>query len=336
MTLADLEHFRNLLLERESSLTQVLNITPPPKEEDVQQVQSLLTEIKDALGRVDNKSYGECEVCKGEVEHHRLEVQPTVKVCLECITRQEQTQLEEELTLAGKIHRALLPQEAEKIEGYDLSVKSISARIVGGDYYDFLPAGHDRRARIVIADAMGKGLPAGFLMSNIRGALRILSEDIVSPQMLVTRLNRWLCRNIPTTKFFSLSCVAIESGNTEKSHLTYTNAGHCPPILVRRNGEIDHLEPTGGVLGVHENFTYEEKGATIDRGDLLILFTDGVTEAENKKGDMFGEVRLAQFLKVHRQDDLDSLLNIMLNEVFSFSGCNELEDDYTVIAIRKL
>ncbi len=314
----------------------MLNETPPVREEEIHQVQELLSEIKNALGRVDNKSYGECEVCKGEVEHYRLEVQPTVQVCLECITRQEQTQLEEELTLASKIHRAMLPQEAETIEGYDLAVKSVSARVVGGDYYDFLPAASDRQARIVIADAMGKGLPAGFLMSNIRGALRILAEDIVSPQMLVTRLNRWLCHNLPTTKFFSLSCIALESGKNERSTLTYTNAGHCPPILVRRNGEIDHLEPTGGVLGVHDNFNYEEKGAFIHRGDLLVMFTDGVTEAENKKGDMFGEVRLAQFLRTRREENLGVLMDAIRSEVMAFAGRDELEDDYTAIAIRKL
>jgi len=336
MILADLEHFRNLLLERENSLTEWLNSAQNSREEEVHQVQSLLSQIRDALGRVDDKSYGECNICKGAVERQRLEVQPTVQVCLDCISRQEQTQLEEELTLASKIHRALLPQEAEEINGYELAVKSISARTVGGDYYDFLPAGNNRRARIVIADAMGKGLPAGLLMSNIRGALRILAEDIGEPRALITRLNQWLCRNVPTTKFFSLFCAALEEGEKDQSEIVYVNAGHCPPILVRKTGEIEHLQPTGGVLGVHENFEYEEKKIIINRGDMLVLFTDGVTEAENKKGDMFGEVRLAQLLKARHGDTLNGLMENILGEVMDFSDRKEFEDDYTAIAIRKL
>jgi len=134
MTLADLEHFRTLLLEREENLTEWLDSSGSVKAGDARKARSLLGEIKDALGRVENKTFGECKVCKGELELHRLEVQPTRQICLACISKEEQTELEEELSLASKMHRALLPQAIASIEGFEVAVKSLSARTVGGDY----------------------------------------------------------------------------------------------------------------------------------------------------------------------------------------------------------
>lgn len=341
MTLSDLEHFKNLLIEREQNLTAWLDSSGSPNGEDVQKAQALLMDIRQALGRVENQTFGACQgsapagICKGEVELYRLEVQPVTEVCLGCITKEEQARLEEELFLASKIHRALLPQSIERIEGYDVGVKALAARSVGGDYYDFLPSANGGRLRVVIADTMGKGIPAGLLMSHVQGALKILSEDIESPRLLISRLNQWLCRNVPVTKFVSLSCLALDSRAGRDSQITYTNAGHCPPILVRNDGKVERLEPTGGVLGVHEGFTYEEHTLSLSPGDLLVLYTDGVTEAENYHGGMFGEERLIEFAQTRRTDPLDKFLDDLLGEVQFFSEKPEMDDDFTVIALRK-
>ncbi len=239
MTLSDLEHFRNLLLERQDNINQLLAAGGAIPQADSQKAEALLSEIKNALGRVEHKSFGECIVCHGEVEMHRLDIQPTTQVCLECITAEQRQQLEEELYLASKIHRALLPQEVSRIEGFDIAVKSLAARTVGGDYYDFFSPTRGDMTRIVIGDAMGKGLPAGLIMSNIQGALRVLSEEVDSPSQLMTRLNRWLCRNVPVTKFVSLACIAIGPGSDHTSRLLQANAGHCPPILIRKDGTVE-------------------------------------------------------------------------------------------------
>lgn len=333
MTIADLEHFRNLLLERQNNVVQWLTSPENAGQEEVDKVQNLLTEIKDALERVEHKDYGVCTVCEGEIEHHRLEIQPTAQICLECISQQERNQLEEELFLASKIHRALLPQTVVHIDGFDLAVKSLAARIVGGDYYDFFTGG--RSARIVIADAMGKGLPAGLLMSNIQGALKILADEIESPSQLVTRLNRWLCRNVPVTKFVSFVCIALDSGANQTSRLLMANAGHCPPIIVRKGGAIELLEPTGGVLGVHEQFVFSECAHQLQSGDLLVLYTDGVTDAENGRGEMFGDNRLLQFLSSHPATEPNQLVSLLMTEIDSFAGRKELSDDLTIIALRR-
>lgn len=336
MTTLELEHFKELLSQRSRSITAWLESAGFLEDGDVKKVYSLLGQIKDAIGRIENKTYGKCAECAGEVEPFRLEIQPATTVCLDCISDKEKAQLEEELFLASKIHRALLPQAVEKIEGFQVVVKSKAARTVGGDYYDFLPAGPDGTSRVVIADVMGKGLPAGLLMSNVQGALRIMAEDLDSPKMLISRVNQWFCRNVPVTKFISLACIAIKQLGQGKAGITYTNAGHCPPILIRRDGSIEILEPTGGVLGVHQAFTYEEQDIELSAGDSLVLYTDGVTEAENGSGEQFGEERLIKLMAGNLTRETESIPEYLMREVQNFTGKQELDDDFTLIVLRKI
>lgn len=336
MTLADLEHFRNLLLEKEQNVLSLLGSTPNLKGDEIRKAQSLLGEIKESLSRINKHSYGECEVCKGEVELYRLEVQPVLEVCLSCITTQERVQLEEDLFLASKIHRALLPQTVEKIDGFEVAVKSLAARTVGGDYYDFIRSSDNDNMLIIVGDAMGKGLPAGLLMSNVQGALRVLAEDFQSPQALISRLNRWLCRNIPVTKFISLVGMSIEFNSAQETRLNYVNAGHCAPLIVRGNGNVESLGQTGGVLGVHEGFTYDGKEFSLYPGDLMLLYTDGITEAENAAGEMFGDERLKALAANLRGNAIASYADCLVNEIQEFTGKPELSDDLTIIALRRL
>lgn len=335
MELSDLEHFRDLLVERRQNLEEWLNSARPAHKNDARKVQLLLAQIKEALDRIENESFGDCTTCLGEIELHRLEVQPVRQICLDCITKEEKTELEEDLYLASKIHRALLPQTTPKIEGLELDVRSLAARNIGGDYYDFLPGNDNQTLRVVIADAMGKGLPAGLLMSNLQGALRILSSDIDSPGPLTARLNQWLCRNVPMTKFVSLACLNLEMTDNTETQVTYTNAGHCQPILIRKDGTVERFAVTGGILGVHEEFTYDEEVLTLLSGDLLMLFTDGITESENGDGDMFEEDRLIDFIRKHRRNSPGNILDGLIKEVLDFSGTSQVADDLTAIILLK-
>ncbi len=333
MTISDLEHFKKILIEREQNLLEWLEMPSPATAKDMAKAQSLLGEIREALKKAEDKSYGSCDVCKGDIELYRLEIQPVTQVCLSCISNQERAELEEELFLASKIHRALLPQTIEKVNGFEIAVRSIASRIVGGDYYDFLPVANSGLVRVIIADTMGKGLPAGLLMSNVQGALRVLAEDINSPKELISKLNRWLCRNVPVTKFISLICLGLETNGHHD--LYYTNAGHCPALLIRQDGAVERLEPTGGVIGVHQGFEYEEKEISISPGDLLLLYTDGIIEAQTADGEMFGEQRLIDYICSHNNTDLNEIIEGLINEVKAFSGRSEFEDDLTVISMRK-
>lgn len=335
MTVSDLEHFRDILIEREHNLRDWINSRANGSEDNERKVRLLLEQIKDAFVRIENGNYGTCTVCKGEVELHRLEVQPVTQVCLDCLNEKEQELLEEELLLASKVHRALLPQAIERIEGFEVAVKSAAARTVGGDYYDFLRSNAGETVRIVIADVMGKGIPAGMVMSNLQSALRILSEETKSTALLITRLNRWLTRNIPVTKFISLACVELTPDTKSDNRLVYSNAGHCPLILMRKDGSVNLLQPTGGVLGVNEEFNYEERHLVFSTGDLLVLYTDGVTEALDKRGEMFGEERLTDFIRNHSKGSLDALVSDLVSEIQLFSEKPVIDDDFAVIAIRK-
>ncbi len=335
MTQADLAHFRELLIERKENLNAWLGTVSDLPEAEVQKARGLLGQIVESLKKVEEGAYGFCESCHDPIELYRLGVQPVTRVCLGCISSEEKAQLEQELYLASKIHRALLPQSIARIEGFDVAVRSLAARYVGGDYYDFLDRTESGIARIVIADAMGKGIPAALLMSNVQGALRILAEEIASPAQLVGRLNRWLCRNVPITKFVSLICVGVVTGTESNSRLVYANAGHCPPLIVRANGMIEQLESTGGILGVHEKFAYTEASCVVHSNDLLMLYTDGVVESEDSAGSMFGEERLERFLADHRARPVEDLLNGLVESVLSFTGKPEAADDLTVIALRK-
>jgi sigma-B regulation protein RsbU (phosphoserine phosphatase) len=335
MKVADLEHFHNLLIAREQSLSTLLSPGASVGEGVTEKIRTLLKQIRDALTRIEEGSYGVCSVCHGEIENHHLEAQPVAQVCLDCLSDTEKAQLEYELLVAGKIHRALLPQVTPVIDGFDIAIESRASRSVGGDYYDFLPSPRGDKMRIVIADSMGKGIPAGLLMSNLQGILKVLSEITDSPSLLLSQLNRWLCHNIAVTKFASLACLELSLDSGSQTRLHYANAGHPAPLLFRQDGKLERLEPTGVVLGVDDAFTYDPRELHIAPGDLLVLYTDGVTEAENLDGGMYEEGRLLDYLKRKRSDSVTSLVSGLTDDILAFSGQKEFQDDFTVVALKK-
>ncbi len=335
MELKDFEHFRDLLLERRQMLSEWMNAGANLREQEVEAVRGLLDQIKDALGRIESHSYGCCDTCDGTVELHRLEVQPVSRVCIDCFSDEQKALLEEDLFLASKIHRALLPQSIPEVKGFDLEVRSLAASNIGGDYYDFLQGPNGDTMRIVIADAMGHGLPAGLLMSNLQGALRVLSSDIDSPGPLVSRLNEWICRNVPVTKFVSMACMCVHFAGDDETRITYANAGHVPPIVVRADGSYEQLDATGTVLGVHEDFGYEEGALTLSRGDILVLYTDGLTEALNAKREEFETDRLVEFIRSRQSGPFKGIVDGLIANVLEFSGSSQAADDMTAIILRK-
>ncbi len=335
MTAEELERFRQLLNERESSLMEWIAESSQAAQSDISKVRGLLSDLQHALHRIGDHTYGKCKVCHDEVELNRLEVQPAAEVCLGCISEDERRLLEEELFFASKIHRALLPQQIEAIEGYDLAVKAIAARSVGGDYFDVLRNDAGSRVKIFIADAMGKGIPAGMVMSNLQGALRVVSQEIDSPGRLVQRLNHWLCRNVPITKFVSLACLDLPIGASASSTLVAANAGHCPGIIIHQSGQPEFINPTGAVLGVHPDFEYGTCEHHLQSGDLVALYTDGVSEAENADGGQYGVERLIELLTSYRAEPLQDLSKRVLEDVNLFSGKSAPEDDLTLILLRK-
>jgi sigma-B regulation protein RsbU (phosphoserine phosphatase) len=337
MQLSDIEHFKDLLVERSRNLSDWINSAGATNASEVEKVRSLLHQIRDALDRIECESYGICKVCQEEIEIETLELRPEAEICIDCLSNSEKETLENDLHMAGKIQRALLPQALPTIQGFSVSARWLPAGEVGGDYYDFLPCSGNESSRIIIADAMGKGVSAGIVMSSLQGVLRVLSSDIRSPGPLITRLNQWLCRNVPVTKFISLACLCLEQTSDEKALVTYANAGHCPPILCRKDGSIERLDVTGGVLGVHEDFTYGEKKLSMNSGDLLMLYTDGVTEVTNGHDEMFDDSRLVEFIQNRGEGPFESMIDNLIKELKNFSRMsNGIHDDLTVVSLLKL
>lgn len=335
MEIRDFEHFRDLLLERRHLLAQWMNSGASLRSDEAAAVTNLLNQIKDALGRIENHSFGSCDVCQGEMERDRLEVQPIRRVCLDCISDEEKAVLEEDLYLASKIHRALLPQSVPEIKGFEIEVRSQAAGNIGGDYYDFVPGHNGNSIRIVIADAMGHGLPAGLLMSNLQGALRILSSDIDSPGPLITRLNQWLCRNVPVSKFISLACLCLHISDDDETTVSYANAGHVPPLLVRADATVERLDATGTLLGIHEDFAFEEGRFTVAGGDHIVLYTDGMTESRDAQGEEFEQERILNFVRSRRSKPFKGIVDDLIAEALRFSGLSQPADDLTALILRK-
>jgi sigma-B regulation protein RsbU (phosphoserine phosphatase) len=242
--------------------------------------------------------------------------------------RNELRREREEFEDARAVGQALLPKSIPEVPGIEIATTSQPVRTLNGDYFDVLEMGAGRLG-IAIADVVGKGVPAALLMSNVQATVRALALDSVTPGMLVGKLNASVQRNTTPGKFVTFFyCVVDRNAGT----LTYTNAGHCAPVLVRANGTIERLDAGGAVLGVFAEWPFEQAEVTFAPGDRLVLFTDGITEASNARDEEFGEERLAELTSALRDRGAHELKNRILQTVSSFTG-GRAQDDATLVVI---
>lgn len=232
-----------------------------------------------------------------------------------------------EFEKAREIQESLLPKTIPRAPGFDIAGAWQPARAVGGDYYDVLEPGPDRLA-LVIADVSGKGLPAALLMSNLQAAVKAFAAETPSPAELCGRVNRMICGNITPGRFITFVYAVLD---TRTRALSYANAGHNPPLVRRADGTRRSMNRGGPVLGVFAEARYEEETIELVRGDRLILFTDGVSEAADERDEQFGEDRLAALLE-GRYLDAGALRTAVMQAVTAFCG-NNFQDDATLIAV---
>jgi sigma-B regulation protein RsbU (phosphoserine phosphatase) len=235
---------------------------------------------------------------------------------------------EREIAEAKAIQEKLLPREIPQMPGYEIATAWQSARLVGGDYFDILPL-DDKTLGICIADVAGKGMPAALLMSNLQAAVRGLSSLSIAPDLLCSRLNSIVYRNTESDRFITFFYAHLD-GSTRR--LTYVNAGHNAPFVVRSDGSHERLRDGGAVLGVFAGRNYETGSAQLSAGDRVILFTDGVTEACNPAGEEFGEARLLRLLEDHRRLSANELQAKIIAVVAEFSG-GRWQDDATLLVL---
>jgi len=233
-----------------------------------------------------------------------------------------------ELNEAREIQRGLMPRRMPNLNGFSLASAWQPAHDVSGDYlaaYKF----NESHAALCVADVAGKGLPAALLMSNMQAALKSLASETISPSELCEKLNRLMCGNTPLRKFVSCFYGDLDVSNRT---MTFTNAGHNPPFLMRRNGECIRLDDGGCVIGAFGDSKFTQGQIKFNEGDKLLLFTDGVTEARNASGEEFGEERLQECLRSYRGHNAAELRTIVLEEVKEFCGDN-FDDDAALMVV---
>lgn len=229
---------------------------------------------------------------------------------------------------ARAIQQALLPTALPVVPGGTLAARWRAASAFGGDAYDALPLS-DARVGLCIADVCGKGLPAAFLMANVQASLRAFAGSGQEPAQVMASLNRALCGNAGLRRF--VTCV-YGIYDTATRQLAYCNGGHNPPVLVRADGSVTRLSDGGMVTGIGDDAAYAQGSVQLASGDRLVLFTDGISEAESPAGDDFGESRLVAIVRAHRGPDADALVEAIFDAVAAFTG-GPLQDDQTALAL---
>src|SRR5262245_1918687 len=223
---------------------------------------------------------------------------------------------------------SLLPRRLPVLEGAELAVAWRPSGVVSGDYFDVIQF-DESRAALCVGDVMGKGMPAALLMSNLQALVKAFADAKQPPQRLGEQINRAVCGNLPEGRYITFFYGLFE---TASRRFVYANAGHNPPLLVRRDGRMARLSEGGIVLGLFPERGYEQGEVRLRAGDRLLCFTDGVTEAANDAGELFGEERLLQLLVEHRKGSASELREAILAAVADFSG-GSFQDDVTLMAL---
>jgi predicted ester cyclase len=246
--------------------------------------------------------------------------------------RIERERIEQELQVARRIQQASLPKEVPTLEGWQIAPIYQPAREVGGDFYDFhfLSEG---RLGLVVGDATGKGVPAALVMSTTCGMLQAVSEalDSISPGEVLSRVNQTLFSRIPSNMFVTCFYGVLDP---ESATLRYANAGHDLPYLWH-GGAAEELRARGMPLGLMPGMSYEEKATVLDAGEAALFYSDGLVEAHDPEGEMFGFPRLQGLIAEHGKKER-SLGDSLLEELYSFVGEGwEQEDDITLLTLRR-
>ena len=245
----------------------------------------------------------------------------------------ERERIEQELHVARDIQQASLPKEVPELEGWQLSPHYQPAREVGGDFYDFFDL-EDGRVGVVVGDATGKGMPAALVAEATSNMLRAVAQALSSssPEEVLARVNETLLARIPPNMFVTCFYCILDP---KSGSLKYANAGHDLPYLRRRGGECEELRARGMPLGLMPGMRYEQKEIVLDAGEAALFYSDGLVEAHNPKGEMFGFPRLRALVAEHG-DEERSLEEVLLEELYSFVEEGwEQEDDITLLTLRR-
>jgi sigma-B regulation protein RsbU (phosphoserine phosphatase) len=299
--------------------------------EDESKIQAHLHVIDTSLQELEEGSLGICEVCHDLVNPSLLQMDYTACVCLDHYSDEERRQLENELELSQIVQRAFIPQTVPSIPGFQVAAFSRPAQIVGGDYFDFLQF-KDGALGFVVADVSGHGVSAGMLMTSLQTAFHTLVPESNSPVDVLERINRLYIHNIRFTTFVTIFFGRLD---LDARKLTYASAGHNAAFLLRRSKKQElWLGPTGAAIGLLEEFKIQAREVLLEHEDVLLLYTDGITEATNLREEEFGQERLAGIIRQDAGLPAERLIQKTLQELNDFTEGRPLMDDTTLMVCK--
>jgi sigma-B regulation protein RsbU (phosphoserine phosphatase) len=240
--------------------------------------------------------------------------------------------MKRELSQAAEIQGRMLPDKAPDVPGVELAGFNAACRTVGGDYYDFFPYPNGR-VGLTLGDVSGKGMPASLMMMALHARVQVLAEDPGNLGAFMVRLNKATCATCPSNRFITFFFCVLDPATGD---LAYANAGHNPPILVRANGDAEMLEGGGPVLGIVSFAPYTEMHARLEEGDMLVLYSDGVTEANNPAFDEFDEERFIEVLKTNRHEPAARIVEAVTKALTEFCAGAPQADDITLVVAKRL
>jgi phosphoserine phosphatase RsbU/P len=243
----------------------------------------------------------------------------------------ERLSLKGELEIAREIQLALLPRGTYVSGDVEISGVTRPANTVGGDFYDVLPQ-QDGLIVLTLGDVAGKGSPAALLMALLLAAFRTLVEERMSPAALVSRLNVQICRHSPASRFITLVYAVYEP---DTGRLNYVNAGQNPPLIRRSNGRFEKLAGTGIALGLFDHSTYEAAETTLDPGDMIVLYSDGITEAEDPAGQPLEESGLELVVERCAGSSASTVTTEVLAAVQTHANRTRFADDLTILVLKR-
>jgi phosphoserine phosphatase RsbU/P len=316
--------FREQLLERRDKLHSAMAVSRQGGS-----LVALLNEVDSALARLDEGTYGLCEVCHDSVEKTRLLADPLVRYCLDHLTPYQLRVLQDDLDLASQIQRELLPQEDLAFDGWQVAYHYRTLGPVSGDYCDVIMSAEDGKDWFfVLGDASGKGVAASMLMAHLHAIFRALVATRLPTHQLVERASRVFCESTASPYFATLVCGRARTSG----ELELCNAGHCPPLLIQE-GQVTRLEATGLPLGLFGEGQYSVETLRLRPGDSLLLYTDGLTEARNVADEEYGEERLSNLAAERHAPQPRPLVDACLDDLSIFLSGAPLKDDLTLMAI---
>lgn len=318
--------WRSQLSSRRQRLESVQASLPEPAT-----IVRLLQDVDLALERLEQGNYGLCEACHEPIERERLLADPLICLCLDHLTTTQRAALEQDFDLALRIQRTLLPGRNLSVGGWETYYHYEPVGPVSGDYCDLLASDEgDGSLFLLMGDVSGKGVAASLLMSHLHAIFRSLISVGISVEELLERANRVFGESTMRSNYATLVCgKASPEGDVKIS-----NAGHCPPQLVRRDGTTP-LEATGLPLGLFSEASYSVRQVRLDHGDCLVLYTDGLTEAQDPSGEEYGTQRLSGILAQCWGLPVEALTKAVLADWEAFLSGNPKTDDLTLMVIGR-